>query len=525
MSELMEGIAITPPEQPEEKKEEKEKEPVKIRIALFFDGTLNNRLNIQSREKVSEAYTKKTGFMGFFARDPNSNSYDNGRTNVNIMQQAIGAEFKPENIDCFATHYIEGQGSFNLKEDSTVGYAMGAGGSGVRSRANLGVDYAYNSITDFKGFDKKKHYIEELTFDVFGFSRGAATARYAIYLLLKSRNNMYKRLTKARYEVKKEVITVGFAGLYDTVLSYMGQQRMKLEIDFCEQKAHIHATKVLHLASAEEHRKDFPLSDISGSITQGTGEEYFLPGVHSDIGGSYNMADEEQIRAETDPAKQRALMMIERHERDFTIYEGDLVEVEHDKANLIKQGWFRGTACNMNTIEQEAKQTIETAAKRRQRKVVLPVDGEFTITLMFSPQREHGHRGIPSRRARLSPYRFRGAALTIKRIGIKTGYSNIPLKIMAKYAKEDAKLSFDAKMLERADTVIDIVNLGQLEGEINKYIDGKPKDSAAKDWLEGSNNDVITQFRHDHLSFSAKCELGYAPDIVDGKRLRYVFDA
>jgi hypothetical protein len=155
------------------------------------------------------------------------------------MQEAIGDDFKPDNIDYFASHYIEGQGTFDLKEDSLNGYTFGAGSSGVRSRANKGVDNAYDSITTFKGFDKNAHYIEELTFDFFGFSRGAAAARYAIYLLLKSRNNMLKRLTRAKYEVKEGAITVGFAGLYDTVLSYMGQQRIKSEIDWCEQKAHI----------------------------------------------------------------------------------------------------------------------------------------------------------------------------------------------------------------------------------------------------------------------------------------------
>jgi hypothetical protein len=150
---------------------------------------------------------------------------------------------------------------------------------------------------------------------------------------------------------------------------------------------YLHAKKVLHLASAEEHRKDFALSDISGSTEKGTGTEYFLPGVHSDVGGSYNMADEKKIRAESDPVKQRQLMMITRNEDELTIYEGDLVEVESDKANLIKQGWFRGTAetRDVNIIKQESKQTIETAAKQRKTEVVLPLDGECTITLFFSP--------------------------------------------------------------------------------------------------------------------------------------------
>ena len=50
---------------------------------------------------------------------------------------------------------------------------------------------------------------------------------------------------------------------------------------------------VVQLASADEHRENFSLTNINSSLRAGVGVELRLPGVHSDIGGSY---------AERDPA-------------------------------------------------------------------------------------------------------------------------------------------------------------------------------------------------------------------------------
>ncbi|VAW87348.1 hypothetical protein MNBD_GAMMA18-282, partial [hydrothermal vent metagenome] len=47
----------------------------------------------------------------------------------------------------------------------------------------------------------------------------------------------------------------------------------------------IHAQNVVQLTAADEHRKNFSLTDIESA--GGNGQEIFLPGVHSDIGAGY----------------------------------------------------------------------------------------------------------------------------------------------------------------------------------------------------------------------------------------------
>ncbi|MDH5712300.1 MAG: hypothetical protein OEZ15_11665, partial [Gammaproteobacteria bacterium] len=80
------GEAIAALFQNDEAKQEVNKEKLKIRFSLFFDGTLNNRTNIEEREKAevgiaSEPYRDQG--------DGGSNSYDNGRTNIAIMEPHV----------------------------------------------------------------------------------------------------------------------------------------------------------------------------------------------------------------------------------------------------------------------------------------------------------------------------------------------------------------------------------------------------------------------------------------------------
>ena len=511
MTEICEGVAIAPPEQAEEKKEEKEKQPVKIRIALFFDGTLNNRTNIEAREDNDKHYLDN---------QEAGNSFENGRTNIAIMETHMAKDL-PCGYEVYKHFYIPGQGTFDLKADNWKGFIFGAGKSGVVGRAKLGVQKALSAITgmDNSEFDPEINFLEEVTIDVFGFSRGAATARYAIHLLLKDKNNLYQRVKSQGYDIDKEAVKVGFAGLYDTVLSYMASQKFKSARNFLQQTAHKEAEMVLHLASAEEHRKDFPVHNISCAKK---GEEYYLPGVHSDIGGSYNQADETKISAEKDETKKRKLMVIPTEEgmsEKLTINQGSIEAIEADKAWLKAQGWYKSVNNNKTDAEnmRETKAKVEELAKSGHHKVTIE-DGEFTTTIYFRPRRHHSK----SR----SKLRLAYATLSVKRSGILSGYSNIPLKIMAEYVKNEPKLVIKPKMEERANTVIDICELTDLESVIKKYIGGKPTKSHPNDWLEdGELNTELKKYRHKHFNFSSRRGIGFSPRFVDGLRKRFIYDA
>lgn len=458
-------------------REEDGKEPKTIRIAMFFDGTLNNRLNIAEREKGSSIYDQKHG--------KGDNSYDNGRTNIALMEPHVTGTSLAYHL--YYKSYIEGQGTFDLGEDDTIGYAMGGGESGVVDRADKGVSRMVELIDRNKKVDKKKNYIKKITVDVFGFSRGAATARYAIHVLLYgdskyNRPSLAERLRELDYDIWNNAVEVRFAGLYDTVLSYWGTQYVgwtKLK-----QNAIVHVKKkVLHLAAADEHRKDFGLHNIKSVQASGKGEEYYLPGVHSDVGGSYNLASEEAIKKQQEPALKEYMKVSDEIKNINT---GNLNDLEQDRQYLIKQGW--GT-------DKEIKQPV-----------LIGQIGDSDI------------------------YR-----MSLERKAVKSAYNNIPLKIMADYIKADpVLLTVDAQLYDRAKIILNPeADLQKLEERILKYIESKKKtkDSKDTDWIgiyadtpSGSdapdatkkvpnplNDDLMRKIRREHFHFSSKLGLGYNP--------------
>ncbi|MES2675396.1 MAG: DUF2235 domain-containing protein [Pseudomonadota bacterium] len=465
MAELMEGVQPPAVEQAEEKLDDKL--PLKIRIALFFDGTLNNRFNIDEREGATEIYKANAPKKG-------PNSYDNGRTNVAIMEQNI--RDTASGYDVALKHYIEGQGTFNLEKDSGSGYALGAGDSGVAGRAEKGVKSVVTLIQNDKRIKVDQYYIEKLTIDVFGFSRGSATARYAIHLLLKDKKKpIYKCLQTAGYTITEDAVKVCFAGLYDTVLSYYGSQYLKSTSNVLQQKAvQFVDKKVIHLTAAEEHRKDFPLHNIRSAGAKGF--EFFLPGVHSDVGGSYNTASDKELEVQTDESKK--IYMKPTDEIEMDINEGDLQKLEKDRLYLKTQGWY--------------------------------TDSEMTITPLVTDENDQ------------PTY----AALTVNRKGIRSAYSNIPLKIMAEFAKDpEININFNEKLEDKANIILKAEpDLQILESKILSYVGAKKgsKDSKPADWL---NDASLFDIRHKHLHFSAKVGVGYSPRFSKGVRTRYEYDA
>ena len=493
MSECGEGCAS----QDINEEEKKKKTPVKIRIALFYDGTLNNRLNIEEREKAElgmESHAEEE-----FRNDP-QNSYDNGRTNVAIMEPHI--KEKADGYDYCVKTYIEGQGTINYQKDTRTGYAFGAGVSGVVQRADEGLSRAIGLINGIQDINPTEHYIEKLTIDVFGFSRGAATARYAIHVLFEGRiididddtgdisfeyNPMHLRLNSRGYDISPKAVEVCFAGLYDTVLSYIGSQYFPFTSNVLQQKAVSRAKKTLHLAAADEHRRDFPLHNIKSAKSKG-GEEYYLPGVHSDVGGSYNMANDISIDKGTEGYMRTTT-------EDLVILESlNRKSLEKDMSYLIEQGWYK-----KNEIDIE---------ERRVRKTRL--GGKV-------------------------PYYTYRYQLKVTRENIHSSYCNIPLKIMADYAtKPEVNLKISSKLKRRANIILKPESdLLELEQKILTYM-ASTSNSKAEDWIDDNaklNNQFLKDIRNKHFHFSAKPGLGYAPRIVKNKkygekrRTRHIYEA
>src|SRR5690606_26300796 len=145
------------------------------------------------------------------------------------------------------------------------------------------VDKIITSIHNEDELDPDVHYFKELHFDVFGFSRGAAIARYAVYKLLLEEDKTIKDQLRLRGFHVAEA-KVRFAGLFDTVSSHgisFQDDTRKLKLNAVSE-----ADMVVQLAAADEYRKNFSLTDITSAEEKGI--EYFMPGAHSDIGGSYH---------------------------------------------------------------------------------------------------------------------------------------------------------------------------------------------------------------------------------------------
>lgn len=478
-----------------------DKKPVKIRIALFFDGTQNNRMNIEEREKADlglESKAKKE-----FREDP-ANSYDNGRTNIAIMEPHVSKkkEDYAGEYHYVYKHYIPGQGPITYEKDSKLGYAFAIGETGVPSRAEEGIRKAVDSIFSAEDINPVDNYIAELTIDVFGFSRGAATARYAIHVIREGRILFIDEDGKAIYEwrplidrlrrfyaVTDDAVKVCFAGLYDTVVSYMGTQRLpgKWVSKVLKQDSVVHAEKVLHLAAADEHRADFSLYTIKSAVAKGNGEQYYLPGAHSDVGGSYNKANELAIEKETVESKKiymrpthegRAAKELEKRVRfdwkgnpkdgAMIINRGEPAEIEQDRRDLIAQGWY---------------QPHEIIS----RPVAFDDWGSPTLCL-----------------------------LEVSRQGISSAYCNIPLKIMAKYARgSDVKLVISDKLERRAAIILqNEPELHRLESTIENYI-ATNKNSRPEDWISDyapRNDAFLKSIRNRHFNFSAsQLSAGYGP--------------
>lgn len=324
-------------------------------FGVFIDGTLNNMYNTELKQKFGKEQPKNTTGLLMNKEDAEKiydkkgdkkykeSSYENDLSNPAIL-------FKNYTIDNIKTFriYTEGIGTNSApkgqsdhlgvedykKDDAMEGPAFGMGTAGIKDRVRKSIEDVMKKIKQMST-GQMNVYVKTITFDVFGFSRGAAAARHFVhivkypaykaettyttsefgemknvrawdafgYQLPQSYGNqmmpMYGYLGQLLKEAKllddQTVINVRFVGIYDTVPHH--GLRQKNDIKDLGLNDVNKANYVVHMVAADEHRYNFDLVDISSvaKVSPDSGKkggiELTYPGVHCDVGGAYVEGD------------------------------------------------------------------------------------------------------------------------------------------------------------------------------------------------------------------------------------------
>lgn len=386
-----------------------------LTFGVFIDGTMNNRYDTIARTTWEEKRLKEKGkadnsqnHLDVFATSQKEvakgenykygqDNYENDLSNPAILFD----NYVFDNEKVFKV-YTEGMGTntvtkgnyktgFKDKVDADdykdgdnpykaeLGGATGQGNSGIIERVKRAIEQTVSKINvDDGGADR----IGTITIDVFGFSRGAASARHFVHEIFKSAykattttgaepiigstrdrsfqvvvddngnpvDNQYSKKmmpTNGRlgYLLTEKGITIDnlivrFAGLYDTVAHHGLTQKGVLGLgndidDLGLNTISSKAQHIVHMTADDEHRANFNLSRIPKSKNH---IELNLPGVHCDVGGSYV-----EGRPEGTPRGIKVQDIEKRHvlrEDKTTSEEKNSYKLEQFRKTLINEGWF-----------------------------------------------------------------------------------------------------------------------------------------------------------------------------------------
>lgn len=363
-----------------EKKNPKETENVKkvFYISMFFDGTLNKMNTQQKTAQEVRACSTST----------NLTQKDTNVAALSELAITVKEPVKENGVNkYFHSIYIEGPGtfydvetkeeinSFSVWESITnyvsekgeqikaiknnvlglaSGSAVGAWHGGVVDKVSRGVSKAYAYLTG-KGIDWSK---DEVHFSAYGFSRGAACARLFAYLVARGKsganityeaqfNEFLYGSAKSLFKGKRLTFLekmpdnkhkVDFLGLYDTVSSiglkdsetFQTHQLNATDYGlYSPQLPRVDCT--LHIGAIDEYRKNFAITDVGETVPDKCAE-IFVPGCHSDIGGSYAEGEESELCLNTEIDDKPALILT-KDPRNTSVFE------TVSESSLVKLGW------------------------------------------------------------------------------------------------------------------------------------------------------------------------------------------
>lgn len=323
-----------------------EKIKLALRIGVFFDGTGNNATNTALGLACGAQHPVQPEDLDAsckpYMADPDS-SYGNDVTNIKKLSELYSAppslQGNGQQKRALRKLYIDGIGTEAGEKDSFVGAGAGRGATGVAGR----VQTAFDHITDLIDAVHKQNpdcEICSLTFDAFGFSRGAAAARHFANEVVRGKQGPLapalkensKAFSSSFIDRYQRDINMGFIGLFDTVAAVAGLANLGNVSSSNAPWIKLHLprkyfTNVVQLAARDEVRVNFPLSRVKPDHTEIT-----LPGAHSDIGGGYLSEADECVLV---MPMQALTVRIGIDVTTTSIYR----DAELAKASLIAAGW------------------------------------------------------------------------------------------------------------------------------------------------------------------------------------------
>lgn len=261
---------------------------------IFFDGTWNSKENSDLYNKIAPKQAKKlsdrmderynpepmVGSSLSFARAPSvvdqlHRAADSDRPHVNnLYTDGSGIETRTESED--ATAPVPG---WEYHADNGIGSGLGMGGTGAKAKLERMLEHVQTALTTYVGEGNTP---AQLVFNVYGFSRGAATARMFCKRIFTERSTQKVKelINLANYDVK-----FNFVGLFDTVSSIGTNHDNDVKDEGQELYFKIaDHTQVVHIVAGDEYRQKFNLTSIGQSVRSGVGLEFAIPGCHTDIG-------------------------------------------------------------------------------------------------------------------------------------------------------------------------------------------------------------------------------------------------
>ncbi|AJQ93171.1 T6SS phospholipase effector Tle1-like catalytic domain-containing protein [Gynuella sunshinyii] len=246
-----------------------------LRLGVFFDGTDQNRYND--------------------AQLPDRDISNIAKLDDLYMETRIDQGMEVTYTDHI---YIKGVGTTDGKqtskgfevEESNLGLGFGLGPEGGQAR----IAEVFERLKVKLGAND----YDEIVFDVFGFSRGAALARFFTNLV-NQWPEYYNPYDHSDPVPENDLYTVrafpqhltgraAFVGLFDTVGSFYmpgNHDEGEINLNLNEQSAE----RVVHFVAAHEVRQNFPSTRISTETgyLPANFTEIVYPGVHADLGGGY----------------------------------------------------------------------------------------------------------------------------------------------------------------------------------------------------------------------------------------------